>query len=80
MNKAEIDGEWPEAIRIAIIASITKEGATNEGELRPIGMLPYIYRVGMAIRREDVANWKQEMYQGPVPSSVELAWITRIQE
>ncbi len=54
MNEAELDGEWPEEIRIAIIALMTKEGASHEGELRPIGMLPYIYRIWMAIRGEDV--------------------------
>eukprot|EP00972_Heterocapsa_arctica_P028133 4139547-Heterocapsa_arctica.AAC.1 len=38
---------WPHGLH-PIIALIAKEGAENEGQLRPIAILPYVYRVWMA--------------------------------
>eukprot|EP00972_Heterocapsa_arctica_P078120 11522083-Heterocapsa_arctica.AAC.1 len=34
-----------------IVALIPKYGAENEGQLRPISILSYIYRVWMAVRK-----------------------------
>ncbi len=34
----------------------------------------------MAIRREDIEDWKLEIYQSSVPGAIELAWLTRIDE
>eukprot|EP00972_Heterocapsa_arctica_P039088 5755680-Heterocapsa_arctica.AAC.1 len=41
---------WPHGLH-TIIALIDKEGAENEGQLRPTAILPYIYRVWMAVRK-----------------------------
>eukprot|EP00972_Heterocapsa_arctica_P060808 8970272-Heterocapsa_arctica.AAC.1 len=37
------DERWPHGLH-PIIALIAKEVAENEGQLRPIAILPYIYR------------------------------------
>ena len=41
MSQAEAAGRWPEQLRITQVSLIEKEGATHEGKLRPIGVLPY---------------------------------------
>eukprot|EP00972_Heterocapsa_arctica_P111287 16385342-Heterocapsa_arctica.AAC.1 len=43
LNKVEKYERWPHGLR-PIIALIAKEGADNEGQLRPIAILPYVYR------------------------------------
>eukprot|EP00972_Heterocapsa_arctica_P077778 11473787-Heterocapsa_arctica.AAC.1 len=43
LNKVEKDKRWPEGMN-PIIALIPKDEAENEGQLRPIAILPYIYR------------------------------------
>ena len=45
---AEKHGEWPAAMRQGTVALIPKEGATNTGELRPIVVLPFFYRIWAA--------------------------------
>eukprot|EP00972_Heterocapsa_arctica_P059739 8809656-Heterocapsa_arctica.AAC.1 len=43
LNKVENHRTWPKGLN-PIIALILKDGAENEGQLRPIAILPYIYR------------------------------------
>ena len=50
-NRAEREGRWPELLRNALVAMIPKDGALWEAELRPIGLLPYIYRIWMCLRK-----------------------------
>eukprot|EP00972_Heterocapsa_arctica_P024358 3593191-Heterocapsa_arctica.AAC.1 len=50
LNKVEQYQRWPHGLH-PIIALIGKEGAENEGQLRPIAILPYIHRVWMAVRK-----------------------------
>eukprot|EP00972_Heterocapsa_arctica_P037800 5565232-Heterocapsa_arctica.AAC.1 len=47
-----------------IIALIPKEGAENEGLLRPIACLPYIYRVWMAVRKSKVKQCAMKLNDG----------------
>eukprot|EP00972_Heterocapsa_arctica_P025561 3762618-Heterocapsa_arctica.AAC.1 len=48
-NKVENNKRWHGLH--PIIALIAKEGAEHEGQLRPIAILPYVYRVWMAVRK-----------------------------
>eukprot|EP00972_Heterocapsa_arctica_P073884 10906677-Heterocapsa_arctica.AAC.1 len=50
LNLIEKEQTWPDGLH-PIIALIPKEGGGSEGQLRPIIILPYIYRVWMAIRK-----------------------------
>eukprot|EP00972_Heterocapsa_arctica_P024084 3548722-Heterocapsa_arctica.AAC.1 len=50
LNKVEKYQRWLHGLH-TILALIAKEGAENEGQLRPIAILPYVYRVWMAIRK-----------------------------
>eukprot|EP00972_Heterocapsa_arctica_P104356 15382280-Heterocapsa_arctica.AAC.1 len=43
LNNVEKVKYWPEGLN-PIIALIPKDGAANEGQLRPIARLPYIHR------------------------------------
>eukprot|EP00972_Heterocapsa_arctica_P088041 12982762-Heterocapsa_arctica.AAC.1 len=50
LNNTETYQRWPHGLH-PIIALVANEGADNEGQLRPIAILPYVYRVWMAIRK-----------------------------
>eukprot|EP00972_Heterocapsa_arctica_P091458 13492494-Heterocapsa_arctica.AAC.1 len=50
LNKVEKYERWPHGLH-PITALIAKEGAENEGQLRPIAILPYADRVWMAVRK-----------------------------
>eukprot|EP00972_Heterocapsa_arctica_P064451 9511917-Heterocapsa_arctica.AAC.1 len=56
LTKVEDEERWPEGLN-PIIALIPKEGPGNEGQLRPIAVLPYIYRVWTAARESKVTQW-----------------------
>eukprot|EP00972_Heterocapsa_arctica_P112761 16433587-Heterocapsa_arctica.AAC.1 len=56
LNKVEKYERWPAGLH-PIIALIAKEGAGNGGQLRPIAILPYIYRARMAVRKSKVRQW-----------------------
>eukprot|EP00972_Heterocapsa_arctica_P064801 9561965-Heterocapsa_arctica.AAC.1 len=43
LNAIEREQTWPDGLN-PIIALIPKEGAESEGQLRPISIIPYIYR------------------------------------
>ena len=51
IHRAEREGAWPEGFNVAHIALIDKPGATHEGQLRPICLLPYVYRAWMRMRK-----------------------------
>ena len=48
-HHAEALGEWCPQMKHILIAPIPKAGATHEGQLRPIGILPMLYRVYMKL-------------------------------
>eukprot|EP00972_Heterocapsa_arctica_P039136 5764200-Heterocapsa_arctica.AAC.1 len=50
LNKVKKYERWPNGLH-PTIALIAKEGAEHEGQLRPIAILPYVYRVWMAVRK-----------------------------
>ena len=50
LNRVEKERRWPSGMG-PIVALIPIDGAENEGHLRPIAVLPYKYRVWMAIRK-----------------------------
>ena len=47
-----------------LIALIPKAGATHEGQLRPIGILPMLYRVYMKLRRRSHSDWTRTLHDG----------------
>ena len=65
----ELKGAWPTALRAVRVALTPKGKATAEAELRPIGILPYIYRVWMAVRKQHVKEWVRKLHQGACQSA-----------
>jgi hypothetical protein len=63
-NRWEQQGAWPPTIRNAVIALIEKPGAKSEAQLRPIGILLYIYRIWMAIRKKQARGWSLRLHGG----------------
>eukprot|EP00972_Heterocapsa_arctica_P040441 5957179-Heterocapsa_arctica.AAC.1 len=68
-----ISERWPDGLH-PIIALIAKEGAENEGQLRPIAILPYVYRVWMAVRKCTVKQWALDLNDGRFTSPETLVW------
>ena len=62
MVSREQEGVWPHSFNGALIALLDKEGARHEGQLRPICLLPYIYRIWMKLRRPATKDWLQNLY------------------
>lgn len=52
----EAAGRWPDALRNVVFSMIPKPNAETEAGLRPIGLLSYVYRVCMVIRKKDRAG------------------------
>eukprot|EP00972_Heterocapsa_arctica_P034966 5147155-Heterocapsa_arctica.AAC.1 len=73
LNKVETCQRWPHGLH-PIIALIAKEGAENEGQFRPIAILPYIYKVWMAIRKNKVRQWAIKLNNGRLTSPETLVW------
>ena len=65
---------------MAIIALIDKVGATHEGQLRPICLLPYVYRAWMRMRKKHTVDWTRRLYGPQVPGALEEAWKLRAKE
>ena len=63
LHKAERDGYWPEETKESTIALINKPAAEHEGQLRPIDLLTYIYRIWMALRRQTQKTWIQKQLE-----------------
>ena len=63
-----------------LVALIPKPGAQHEGQLRPIGILPMLYRIYMKIRRQSYQSWTREIHHGREESALDLAWKTRVQD
>eukprot|EP00972_Heterocapsa_arctica_P026493 3902113-Heterocapsa_arctica.AAC.1 len=72
-NNVENNDKWPQGLN-PIIALIPKEGAGNEGQLRPIAVLPYIYRIWMAVRKSKVKQWAIELNDCRFSSPETLVW------
>ena len=60
----EAEGHCPLTIRRADVALIGKGEAQTEARVRPIGILPYIYRVWMAIRKTHTRQWSLKIHGG----------------
>ena len=56
MLKAERCGRWPTKIGIITIVLLPKD----DGEYRPIGLLPFITKIWMKARREVGVEWERQ--------------------
>eukprot|EP00972_Heterocapsa_arctica_P019004 2805323-Heterocapsa_arctica.AAC.1 len=71
LNKVEKYQRWQHGLLISLIA---KEGAENEGQLRPIAILPYIYKIWMAITKSKVRKTAIKVNNGRFTSPETLVW------
>ena len=72
-HHAEQVGSWGPQMQHVLIALIPKPGATHEGQLRPIGILPMLYRIYMKIRRHTYKDWVRQIHNGREESALDLA-------
>ena len=78
LTQWEGTGQWPDALRQNIIALVPKPGAAHEKQLRPIGLLSYVYRMWMVIRKQHLSAWSKTLHSGRHQGAAELATRTRI--
>ena len=58
---------------IGLSKVIAKEGAENEGQLRPVAVLPCICRVWMAVRKSKIRQWAIKLNDGRFTSPETLS-------
>ena len=73
LNDIEEKRAWPRGMG-PIVALIPKDGAESEGQLRPIAILPYVYRVWMAVRKKRVKGWVLNLHGGETRAPEDLVW------
>lgn len=56
------DGRWPATLRNVICALVPKAKAQNESQLKPIGRLPYVPRIWMAMRTGQHIMWSMGLH------------------
>ena len=77
----EARGAWPRALRISLITLLPKGEAVEPGGMRPIALLPLVYRIWAAARQPWVRRWAhgpgddgaEVVGQGAVDAAWELA-------
>ena len=68
-------GKWPMAIQLVIVVLLLK----TDGGWRPIGLLPFLPRIWMRVRRPIVLQWEQiqarpYLYAGAAKGATVAAW------
>ena len=71
----ERSGRWPSAIDLVVIVLLPKA----EGGWRPIGLLPFLPRIWMRVRRPVTLQWEQAqsrpyLYAGAAKGATVAAW------
>ncbi|MCP4242473.1 MAG: hypothetical protein GY772_18110, partial [bacterium] len=57
LDIVEQAGKWPAGLTGASVSMIPKPGATDATGLRPIGLMPVVYRLWAASRQDYVRRW-----------------------
>eukprot|EP00971_Amphidinium_carterae_P175252 3474120-Amphidinium_carterae.2 len=57
LNAIESLGWWPEDLQNQLYLMLPKEGATRQGERRPIALFPMVYRLWAATQRSWIRDW-----------------------
>ncbi|MCP4241721.1 MAG: hypothetical protein GY772_14270, partial [bacterium] len=57
LDVVEQVGKWPAGLTGASVSMIPKPGATDATGLRPIGLMPVVYRLWAASRQDHVRQW-----------------------
>ena len=76
----EAQGAWPDELGQFFVTLIPKPGAQNEGQLRPIGILPYVYRAWMVLRKAEFSGWSRALHGGHHVGAADLAGQVRREE
>ena len=52
--QCELEGKWPRAVALVLIALLPK----TDGGFRPIGLLPFLPRLWMRVRKKLATDWE----------------------
>jgi hypothetical protein len=72
LNRCEEAGRWGLGQRATLIVMLPKPKATRESDLRPIGILPCLYRVWAWIRRRRLGDWTTTLCRDQPLSTLQL--------
>ena len=81
-------GQWPAALRIGVVSLLPKAEATAPESMRPVVLLPMVYRIWAAARQPWVRSWASEAGadgaeipgQGAADAAWELAFEAEMAE
>ena len=76
----EAQGAWPDALSQVFVTLILKPGAQSEGQLRPIGIPPYVYGAWMVVRKAEFSGWSRALHGGRHVWAADLAAQVRREE
>ena len=56
LRACEEQGRWPSVLDMVVICLLPKP----DGRFRPIGLLPWLVRIWMKVRRDMAAKWERQ--------------------
>ena len=62
MLKCERTGQWPDEAGLVVVVLLPKP----DGGFRPIGLLPFLPRVWMRVRRDVAQEWERKVDRDPI--------------
>jgi len=76
LTMCELTGRWPNAVALVLIALLPK----TDGGFRPIGLIPFLPRLWMRVRRRiasiwEAANHRPYLYAGKGKGANVAAWV-----
>ena len=78
LHACERLGRWPTALRIGIVSLLPKGTATSPEDMRPVVLLPVVYRIWAAARQSQVREWVHgpgdDAAEIPGQSAPDAAW------
>ena len=80
LHEVEVQGAFPPSLRYSVTHLLDKEAGEEALQLRPIGVLPKLYRLWAGVRQKEVREWRaaQELGwawgHGAGRSSLDAAW------
>lgn len=64
MGQWEVPGKWPDILRSVTNTMMPNTKPENDSQLGPIGLVPSVYRVWMAIRKAQHRTWSVGLHEG----------------
>ena len=74
LNHFEASRSWPEALLTVSVVLLPKPHQASEADMRPIGLLPMIYRLWVAARQSALRDRQRRLFPDGCIGALELSW------